>query len=92
VRFYGKLYRRKLETGDLARAKRKLRKFKDDLERTDATKRNTSFANVLDDYAEMLNREARKAGWRRIVVRHRLALFPLLCSLQEAMYGRPLVD
>jgi len=54
VRFHGKLYRRKLETGDLAVAKRKLRKFKDDLERTDATKGNTSFAKVLDDYAETL--------------------------------------
>ena len=54
VRFHGKLYRRKLETGDLAVAKRKLRKFKDDLERTDATKGNTSFGKVLDDYAETL--------------------------------------
>jgi len=54
VRFHGKLYRRKLETGDLAVAKRKLRKFKDDLERTDATKGNTSFAKVLDDYAATL--------------------------------------
>jgi integrase len=54
VRFGGKLYRRKLETGDLAVAKRKLRKFKDDLERTDATKGNTSFGKVLDDYAATL--------------------------------------
>jgi len=54
VRFHGKLYRRKLETGDLAVAKRKLRKFKDDLERTDATKGNTSFGKVLDDYAQTL--------------------------------------
>jgi integrase len=54
VRFRGKLYRRKLETADLDLAKRKLRGFKDDLERTDATKGNTSFAKVLDDYAETL--------------------------------------
>jgi integrase len=54
VRFHGKLYRRKLETGDLAVGKRKLRKFKDDLERTDATKGNTSFQKVLHDYAETL--------------------------------------
>ena len=37
VRFQGKLYWKKLET-DLAVAKRKLRGFKDDLERTDETK------------------------------------------------------
>jgi integrase len=54
VRFKGKLYRRKLDTGDLALAKRKLRDFKNDLERTDATKGNTSFGKVLDDYAATL--------------------------------------
>lgn len=54
VRFHGKLYRKKLDTDDLALAKRKLRAFKDDLERTDATKGNTSFARVLDDYAATL--------------------------------------
>ena len=54
VRFHGKLYRKKLDTDDLASAKRKLRTFKDDLERTDATKGNTSFAKLLDDYAETL--------------------------------------
>jgi integrase len=54
VRFHGKLYRKKLDTDNLALAKRKLRTFKDDLERTDATKGNTSFAKVLDDYAETL--------------------------------------
>src|SRR6266550_1754526 len=54
VRFHGKLYRKKLETDDLALAKRKLRGFNDDLERTDATKGNTSFAKLLDDYAETL--------------------------------------
>ena len=54
VRFKGKLYRKKLKAGDLAVAKRKLREFKNDLERTDATKGNTSFAKVLDDYAATL--------------------------------------
>jgi len=54
VRFHGKLYRKKLATDDLTLAKRKLRGFKDDLERTDATKGNTSFAKVLDDYAATL--------------------------------------
>jgi integrase len=55
VRFQGKLYRKKLDTDDLTLAKRKLRGFKDDLERTDATKGNTSFASVLDDYVATLN-------------------------------------
>ena len=50
VRFRGKLYRRKLDTADLSLAKRKLRTFKDDLERTDAAKGNTSFAAVLEAY------------------------------------------
>jgi integrase len=52
VRFHGKLYRRKLDTDDLALAKRKLRDFKSDLERTDATKGNASFAAVLKIYAK----------------------------------------
>jgi integrase len=54
VRFHSKLYRKKLDTDDLALAKRKLRGFKDDLERTDASKGNASFARVLDDYAAIL--------------------------------------
>ena len=54
VRFHGKLYRKKLDTDDLTLAKRKLRGFKDDLERTDATKNKTSFAKLLDDYAKTL--------------------------------------
>src|SRR4029077_2963184 len=54
VRFRGKLYRRKLDTDDLALARRKLRVFKNDLERTDASKGNTSFAKVLDDYTATL--------------------------------------
>jgi hypothetical protein len=44
----------------LAGAKRNLHKFKDDLERADATKGNTSFAKVVDDYAEMFSREAER--------------------------------
>jgi integrase len=54
VRFQGKLYRKKLDTDDLALAKRKLRTFRNDLERVDARKGNTSFAVVLDDYAATL--------------------------------------
>jgi integrase len=68
VRFRGKLYRRKLETGDLALAKRKLRKFKDDLERTDATKGNTSFAAVLDDYVKTLDGSDETRRKKRIVI------------------------
>jgi integrase len=54
VRFGGKLYRRKLDAGDYKLAKRKLADFRRDLERTDATRGNTSFAKVLDNYAETL--------------------------------------
>ena len=54
VRKGGKLYRQKLGTDDLAYAKRKLDDYKRDLERTDHTKGNTSFAKVLDDYAATL--------------------------------------
>src|SRR4029453_14326931 len=54
VRFRGKLYRRKLDTDVLVFAKRKLRDFKNDLERTDASKGNTSLGKVLDDYAATL--------------------------------------
>jgi integrase len=54
LRFRGKLIRRKLDTDDLALAKRKLRDFKNDLERTDATRGNASFAAVLDDYVKTL--------------------------------------
>lgn len=58
VRFHGKLYRKKLDTADYELAKRKLADFRGDLERTDATKGNTSFARVLDDYAKTLGRLA----------------------------------
>jgi integrase len=54
VRFRGKLYRKKLDTGDYDLAKRKLADFRRDLERTDATKGNASFARALDDYVQTL--------------------------------------
>jgi hypothetical protein len=54
VRFKGKLYRKKLKAGDYALARRKLAVFRLDLERTDHSKGNTSFAKVLDDYAATL--------------------------------------
>jgi len=54
VRFKGRLYRQRLGTDDLQYAKRKLRDFKNDLGRTDASKGNTSFGKVLDDYVGTL--------------------------------------
>jgi integrase len=54
VRYAGKLHRRKLDTTDFELAKRKLRDFKRDIERTDHSKGNMSFAAVLDDYAATL--------------------------------------
>ncbi len=68
VRFHGKLYRRKLDTDDLALARRKLRAFKNDLERTDATKGNTSFAKVLDDYSETLTGAASTKADKRAII------------------------
>jgi integrase len=68
VRFRGKLYRRKLDTADLDLAKRKVRTFKDDLERTDATKGNASFASVLDDYAATLTgADSTKEDKRKVI-------------------------
>src|SRR5215475_6884321 len=68
VRFKGKLYRRKLETDDLVLAKRKLRDFKNSLERTDATKGNTSFAAVLNDYVETLGGSPETRKKKHIVI------------------------
>jgi len=68
VRFHSKLYRRKLDTNDLALAKRKLRAFKDDLERTDATKGNTSFAAALDNYVKALGGSDETRRKKRIVL------------------------
>src|SRR6266576_1923415 len=70
VRFHGKLYRRKLDTADLALAKRKLRTFKDDLERTDASKGNTSFAKMLDEYSDTLTgADTTKADKRAVIAK-----------------------
>jgi integrase len=54
VRFGGKLYRRALKTNDYKLARRKLAAYRNDLERTDASKGKTSFATVLDAYEETL--------------------------------------
>jgi len=70
VRFRGKLYRKKLDTADYELAKRKLAAFKRDLERTDATKGNTSFAKMLDDYAETLGgADSTKEDKRHIIAK-----------------------
>ena len=50
----GKLYRKKLKADDLALANASCGTSRDDLESTDATKGNTSFATVLDDYSKTL--------------------------------------
>jgi len=76
VRRGGKLYRRKLSTGDLELAKRKLADFKRDLERVDNTKGNTSFAAVLDDYAATLNgAESEVAKKRSLIEKVKTTLF-----------------
>ena len=54
VRFKGKLYRKSLETSDIALAKRRLADYKRTLERTDPVSGNRSFAAVLDDYTATL--------------------------------------
>ena len=50
VRFGGKLYRRALGTNGYTLARRKLASYRNDPERTDASKGKTSFATVLDAY------------------------------------------
>src|SRR5262245_15353514 len=60
VRFRSKLHWRKLGTNDLELAKRKLRDFKNDLARTDASKGNTSFGEVLDTYERTIRRLSEK--------------------------------
>jgi len=54
VRFGGKVYRRTLGTSDYRVARRKLAAYRNDLERTDASKGRTSFAAVLDAYERTL--------------------------------------
>jgi integrase len=77
VRFHGKLYRKKLDTDDLALAKRKLRAFIDDLERVDARKGNTSFAVVLDTYSATLTGAKITLENKRAVV----------AKLKETLFG-----
>ncbi len=77
VRFAGKLHRRKLGTTDFELAKRKLRDFKRDIERTDHTKGNISFAAVLDDYAATLTGSDSSLWDKRHVI----------AKLKETLFG-----
>ena len=70
VRFRGNLYRRKLKTADYKLAQRKLDEFRVTLRRTDATKGNTSFAKVLDDYDKTLGgADSTKEDKRHIIAK-----------------------
>ena len=82
VRYKGKLYRQSLETDDFKYAKRKLSEFKQDLERTDHTKGNTSFAKVLDDYAATLNGAESAVEKKRALIEKIKATFFGASSLQ----------
>jgi integrase len=77
VRFRGKLHRRKLGTSDLELAKPKLREFKNDLQRTDATKGNTSFSVALDSYMATLSGSDSTLEKKRAVIE----------KLKEAWFG-----
>ncbi len=68
LRFRSTLVRRKLDTTDFAIAKRKLSDFRRDLERTDATKGNMSFAAVLDDYSATLTGAQSTLEDKRVIV------------------------
>ena len=65
VRFGGKLYRRALKTTDYKLARRKVAEFRNDLERTDATKGKTSLAKMLDARDEV---NAYRKDCRRYIV------------------------
>ena len=76
LRFRSKLVRRKLDTTDVATAKRKLADFRRDLERTDATKGNTSFGAVLDDYsASLTGAQSTLEDKRAIIAKLKKTLF-----------------
>src|SRR5215831_12796203 len=68
VRFKGKLYRRSLETDDLALAKRRLADFKRTLDRTDPTEGRQSFAAVLDSYAATLRGSTGTVEDKQIII------------------------
>ena len=68
LRYGGKLYRRALKTHDYKLARRKLAEFRNDLERTDATKGKTSLAKMLDAYEATLTGAASTLEKKRAVV------------------------
>jgi integrase len=76
IRRAGKLHRRSLETSDFELAKRKLRDFIGDIERTDHTKGNMSFAAVLDAYeATLTGSESSLWDKRHVIAKLKQTLF-----------------
>src|SRR5262245_57125026 len=69
VRHTGKLHRRKLGTTDFQLARRKLADFKRDLDRTDHSKGNKSFAALLDDYNDTLTGSDSTLGDKRVIIK-----------------------
>jgi len=68
VRYKGKLYRRSLETTDIALAKRRLADYKRTLDRTDPAQGNKSFAAVLDDYGATLIGAQETVEDKRVII------------------------
>jgi integrase len=68
VRYGGKLYRRALKTTDYKLARCKLAEFRNDLERTDATKDKTSLAKMLDAYEATLTGAGSTLEKKRAVI------------------------
>ena len=76
VRHAGKLYRRKLGTTDFELAKRKLADFNRDLDCTDHTKGNISFAAMLDAYdATLTGSESTLWEKRHVIAKLKKTLF-----------------
>ena len=76
LRYCGKLYRRSLETDDIALAKRRLAEFRRTLERTDAASGNKSLAAVLDDYSKtLIGAESTIVRKHRIIKKLKATLF-----------------
>jgi integrase len=68
VRYYGKLYRKSLETDDSALAKRRLAEFRRTLERTDAASGKKSFAAVLVEYSKTLIGASSTVEDKRVII------------------------
>ena len=68
LKIHGRVVRRRLGTTDFAIAKRKLSDFRRDLERTDVSKGNMSFAALLDDYSATLNGAQSTLEDKRVII------------------------